>query len=328
MRAWLFSPRVDALAFGGSAIVSFVLVALAFATSRVDVDTQPAPEWVWIATVLLIDVAHVWGTAILVYLDPVELKRRPLLYGVVPFAALAIGWALASESELWFWRCVAYVAVIHFVRQQVGWVKLYRAKAGAPSGAGRMIDEGTVYAVTLGPIVWWHAHLPVSFAWMVNGDFIAGAPLVLGDAALLIAAAFFCAYLVRAARAYARGEGQPGKDIVVVTTAALWGAGIVWWANDTAFTLTNVIAHGVPYVVLVVWTARKRIAMGLSASRIARAGAVAVVMALWCFAIVEELLWHNVPSSPLVIAVLAVPQLTHYVLDGFYWRRRDNPALG
>lgn len=325
MNAWLFSPRVDALAFGGSALASFALVALAAATH--DIAREPAPEWVWIATVLLIDVAHVWGTAILVYLDPVERRRRPLLYGVVPFAALAVGWALASESELWFWRCVAYLAVIHFVRQQVGWVKLYRAKAAARGGWGRFIDEGTVYAVTIGPVVWWHAHLPVSFAWMMNGDFFAGAPSIAGDVALLVSAAFLCAYLARAARAYARGEGQPGKDIVVVTTAALWGAGIVWWANDTAFTLTNVIAHGVPYVVLVVWTARKRIALGLSVSRVAKAGALAIVVALWCFAIVEELLWHHVPSSPLAIAVLAVPQLTHYVLDGFYWRRRDNPTL-
>jgi hypothetical protein len=328
VRAWLFSPRIDVLAFGGSALVSFVLVAVAFATSPVDLARAPAPEWVWIATVLLIDVAHVWGTAILVYLDPAEVRRRPALYGIVPFAALAIGWALASESELWFWRCVAYLAVVHFVRQQVGWVKLYRAKARETDLAGRIVDEGTTYAVTLGPVVWWHAHVPVSFAWMVNGDFVEGAPRIAGDVALLVAAAFFCAYLVRAARAYARGAGQPGKDIVVVTTAALWGAGIVWWANDTAFTLTNVIAHGVPYAVLVVWTARKRIAMGLSASRIAKAGALAIVAALWSFAIVEELLWHHVPSSPLVIAVLAVPQLTHYVLDGFYWRRRDNPALG
>lgn len=346
--AWLFSPRVDALAFGGSALMSFALVALALVLSPQALrdDDAHAPEWVWIATVLLIDVAHVWGTAILVYLDRAELRRRPLLYGVVPFAALAIGWAVASESELWFWRCVAYLAVVHFVRQQVGWVKLYRAKAREPGGIARAIDEGTTYAVTLGPVVWWHAHLPVSFAWMADDDFVMGVPRVAGDVALMVAALFLCAYLVRAARAYAIGAGQPGKDLVVTTTALLWGAGIVWWANDTAFTLTNVIAHGVPYAVLVVWTARRRIAMGLSVSRVARAGVVAIVAALWTFALVEELLWDRMvwhqrewlaflPSltlsadaRALVVALLALPQLTHYVLDGFYWRRHDNPALG
>ena len=30
----------------------------------------------------------------------------------------------------------------------------------------------------------------------------------------------------------------------------------------------------------------------------------------------------------LVVPLLAVPQLTHYVLDGFLWRRRANPRLG
>ena len=38
-----------------------------------------APEWSWITAVLLVDVAHVWSTAFVVYLDPVEWRRRPLL---------------------------------------------------------------------------------------------------------------------------------------------------------------------------------------------------------------------------------------------------------
>lgn len=342
--AWLFSRRVDLLAFGGSALLAFALVAAAFLGGDLQERDAPAPEWVWIGTVLLIDVAHVWGTAVLVYLDPVELKRRPLLYGVVPAAALAIGWAIASESELWFWRALAYLAVVHFVRQQVGFVKLYRARAGERSLSGRVIDEGTTYAVTLGPVVWWHANLPSSIAWMTPGDFVRGTPLVLGQAALAVSALFFAAYAVRAALAYARGCGQPGKDLLVATTALLWGTGIVLWGNDTVFTLTNVIAHGVPYAVLVMWTARQRIALDLSVSRVARAGVLAVLFSLWGFAFVEEVLWDALvwrqrdwltflPSiesdgaRPLLVAVLALPQLTHYVLDGFYWRRRNNPVL-
>ena len=39
----------------------------------------------------LVDVAHVWSTAFVVYLDPAEWRRRPLLYGGVPIALFAGG---------------------------------------------------------------------------------------------------------------------------------------------------------------------------------------------------------------------------------------------
>ena len=29
----------------------------------------------------------------------------------------------------------------------------------------------------------------------------------------------------------------------------------------------------------------------------------------------------------LVVPLLAVPQITHYLLDGFLWRRRSNPRV-
>ena len=33
-----------------------------------------------------------------------------------------------------------------------------------------------MYASTLYPLIWWHAHLPRGFAWMRDGDFVAGLP--------------------------------------------------------------------------------------------------------------------------------------------------------
>ena len=48
-----------------------------------------------------------------------------------------------------------------------------------------------------------------------------------------------------------RQRWNPGKDIVVFTTAVCWYVGIVSFNSDFAFTVTNVITHGVPYIVLV-----------------------------------------------------------------------------
>ena len=35
----------------------------------------------------------------------------------------------------------------------------------------------------------------------------------------------------------------------------------------------------------------------------------------------------DVGAKSLVVPLLILPQLVHYVLDGFVWRRRDNPQL-
>ena len=58
------------------------------------------------------------------------LSRRFWLYLLVPVAGYAVGVALYSEDELVFWKALAAVAVFHFVRQQYGWVNLYRRKLG------------------------------------------------------------------------------------------------------------------------------------------------------------------------------------------------------
>ncbi len=130
---WLFSPRVDLAVFLGSAAVS--LLAL-WVGAWLGVLEDDAPEWSWVPAVLLIDVAHVYATGFRVYFDTEELKRRVWLYALVPALALALGVALYSESEKMFWRALAYLVVFHFVRQQYGWVAMYRARLGERGRAG------------------------------------------------------------------------------------------------------------------------------------------------------------------------------------------------
>ena len=44
---------------------------------------------------------------------------------------------------------------------------------------------------------------------------------------------------------------SPGKSLVVATTWLSWWVGIVVFDSDYAFTVTNVLIHGVPYLALV-----------------------------------------------------------------------------
>src|SRR5918998_1102234 len=78
---WLFSPRVDVCVFGGSALVSLLLL---WVGARAGVLEGDSPDWAWVPAVLLLDVAHVYATAFRVYFDAEELKRRAWLYVSAP----------------------------------------------------------------------------------------------------------------------------------------------------------------------------------------------------------------------------------------------------
>ncbi len=336
---WLFSPRVDACVFAGSALVSLALLALG---ARVGVLHDDAPDWTWVPAVLLVDVAHVYATGFRVYFDVEELKRRALLYCLAPAIALALGVALYSESDALFWRVLAYLAVFHFVRQQYGWVAMYRARSGERGRAGWLIDSAAVYMATVYPLAYWHAHLPRRFWWFLKGDF-AALPLWVERVAFPIYCLALGAYASRSLHGWlVRGEGNPGKDIVVATTAVCWYAGIVALNSDYAFTVTNVVIHGVPYIALVWWYARAR---APEAGRVYRQFArwPVFLMTLWLLAYAEELLWDRgvwherawlfgaawdwSTLKVFLVPLLALPQATHYILDGFVWRRRSNPRL-
>jgi hypothetical protein len=287
----------------------------------------------------MIDVAHVYATGFRVYFDKTELRRRPWLYGLAPVLAFAVGAALYSESSTWFWRVLAYLAVFHFVRQQYGWVALYRAKAGERSTAGLWIDRLAIYLATIYPLVYWHSHLPRQFWWFLEGDFTRLPEII----ETVLRPVYWIALSLYAGKSVYRGMTQkhfnPGKDIVVATTAVCWHVGIITFNSDYAFTVTNVIIHGIPYFVLVYWYRWER-TESKSTPRTRGRRIAGFLGAVWLLAYCEELLWdtgvwHDRAWlfgslwpldgwSAVLIPLLAVPQITHYILDGFIWRRRSN----
>ncbi|MEZ4226918.1 MAG: hypothetical protein R3B13_38610 [Polyangiaceae bacterium] len=344
---WLFGARLDLALFGGSALLALGLVLGARVSG---LSPGPLPEWAWIVCVLGVDVAHVWSTLFRTYLDGEELRRHPARYGLLPVAVYLLGVLAYQHGAMTFWRILAYVAVFHFVRQQVGWVAVYRARAGGGSRADRIVDDAAVYAATLYPILYWHAHLAESrIAWFMPGDFVdatsALLPWLPGAQALWALA--LAAFAIRQVAAYFRTRVFPvGKTLVVATTAATWYVGIVAANNDFDFTVTNVLVHGIPYVGLLWVYARERgrVAPRRLGSQIVAGGVGAFLLLLLILAFVEELawdrwVWHerqwlfggeeggSDPSAlTWLIPLLSVPQATHYALDGILWRRGDSRA--
>lgn len=342
--AWIWGRRVDLSVFAGSAALA---LALGIASPLLTRGGQ-LPEWAWFVFVVGLDVAHVWSTLYRTYLDRDELSKRKLLYVALPLACYALGVLMYSVDRLIFWRVFAYVAVFHFIRQQVGWVAIYRARAGESRRFDRLLDDVVVYAATLWPLLYWHANLPLQFEWFVAGDFVdlrLLQPLVAPLGAVYVA--LLCAYVVHYLRRWREGNAiNTGKHLVVATTAIIWFVGIVAMDEDFGFTVTNVTIHAVPYFALLWMYARERAKERPHAlvARVVKGGVVAFFTVALVLAFVEELawerlVWHDRPGwfggverdAPLLgaealrwlVPFLALPQAVHYALDGFLWRRRD-----
>jgi hypothetical protein len=339
---WLWGPRVDLAVFVGSALVALGLAAMGRAAGL-----SAVPAWAWLVLVLAIDVAHVHATWFRTYLDREEVARHRVRYLGLPALVYLISWSMYRADPALFWRALAYVAVFHFIRQQVGWVALYRAKAGGAPWFERVIDEAAVWASTVYPLLVWHVHASAKgFSWFVSGDFVElSRSSALGPARglwLSCLALFFARQLWSA---LSSRRVALGKSLIVAITAVTWYVGIVPNESDFVFTATNVIPHGVPYAWLLYSYTRERSrrAPGWTAGQVVAGGVFGFAAALIACAFFEQLLWDRwaeheqawlfgaAPSLSAealawLVPLLALPQAMHYVLDGLLWRRAESRA--
>jgi membrane protease YdiL (CAAX protease family) len=149
---------------------------------------------------------------------------------------------------------------------------------------------------------------------------------------------------------FARGHGiSIPKQLVVFGTALSWYVGIVAFNGDMPFTIINVVSHGLPYIGLIWIFGLKKQKKQANKTLFSKLAFVPVFLGLLLIlAYVEEGLWAglvwrehlevfgwfaNLPQvidhSTLawVVPLLSLPQVTHYILDGFIWKLRD-PNVG
>ena len=331
----LFGPRADPALFLGPLLFAAVSVAIARAAGA----EGEVGLIGWLVFVVGVDVAHVWSTLWVTLLHGDQRRAHAQRLALLAVGLYVGGVVIhASFGGFGFWRVVAYAACLHFVRQQVGWVHLARARAGELDRSGSRLDAAVVALAALEPLAYWHVH-GRSFGWMVAGDFARMPSSVLTFVRVAYAASAG-AFLVREAAALRRGEFHLGKILVVVSTAIGWHIGIERFDSDLVFTAFNTAAHAAPYVYLVVVRAEA----GSVAAR-ARGGAVAAVTfagLLVAIALTEEALWeslvwgeHGFSAPPRwaaalasgIVPLLALPQLAHYAVDAVIWRRAHRPSL-
>ncbi|WP_231490020.1 hypothetical protein [Pedobacter sp. Leaf170] len=343
---WLNSKATDIIFILSPAFLSLLLVLLFPSQFQ---NASGIPVAYWVILIVFIDVAHVYSTLYRTYFNPNTFNKQSSLLIIIPITCYVTGVMIYHFDALWFWRILAYLAVYHFVRQQYGFMRLYSREEKLPSVI-KTIDKIAIYTATLYPLIYWHFTPARNFNWFVEGDFFSFENNVIikyANATYLIIIAIYCLkeiYLI----IKLKWINIP-KNLLVAGTFLSWYFGIVYFNGDMAFTTLNVISHGIPYMALIWFFEKKKIDYTLSRSRLlnlcfGKYGIVYFLAILILFAYLEEGLWdgliwkeHQSVFKPftglprvysnellaLLIPLLALPQATHYVLDGFIWKQKS-----
>jgi hypothetical protein len=138
--------------------------------------------------------------------------------------------------------------------------------------------------------------------------------------------------------AYRRGSAlNLPKNLVVIGTIVTWYVGIVLYNGDFTFTVTNIVAHGIPYMALIWIWGRKTHKKAFSY----RWAIIPFLVIILLLAYIEEGFWagfvwrehldvfglfkslpviENKKLLSIVVPLLTLPQATHYILDGYIWK--------
>lgn len=349
---WLFGKNKDLLLL--FLPVWLIWIVLFFIPENIL--ASDVPLWVWVVFILGIDVSHVWSTIFRTYLDKKEFQNHKTVLILAPIVAFILLFGVARESTRNFWLILAYLAVFHFMKQQYGFFALYTAKARLKKAHRYFKDKWVLYFSMLYPVIFWHLNQR-NFVWFVEGDFIA-LPFTINTGVRIVLELIYwgaiSGWLIEEYILVKR-EGNPfsyGRVLWMLSTLVNWYLGIVWFNSDLAFTLTNVVAHGIPYVALIIFY---QIRKDPSNRKISPKKGYWIIGSILFFSILlafgEEYFWDmllnrdkgnffsailNYPFNAVlhpqwqaaILVLLSLPQVTHYIVDGFIWKmNQSNPHL-
>lgn len=335
MQPWIQSKIKDSIFILSPPFLVLVLVVL-FGNKLTEVN-----DFIfWFAIVVLIDVAHVYSTLFKTYFDSAERRYFRRVFYIVPVVCFSLALFLYQLGDFLFWRCMAYIALYHFVRQQYGFYKIYVRFEDNTSISYR-IGIVAIYAATLHPMMIWFFGPKRNFNWFMDNDFLHYSCPWLVQTSWIFFIGIQLSYIISEICIKIKsGRFNIPKNLLWLGTLLSWNLGIIYYNNDIIFSLFNIVAHGVPYMALIFF--RTLSAQDIPPSDLRtwiakRQGKLVLFLfIIFVLAIIEEYIWdfavwreHFFDYGEktkdylwIVVPLLSLPQLTHYVLDGFIWKRK------
>lgn len=344
----LNSKFSDLILISGIGILCSCITLIFPSFFETQLELQP---WQWLVLVAFIDVGHVYSTLYRTYFNSETRLQFKNLLTILPITCFVFAlFVLVVLDWIWFWRILAYVAVFHFIRQHYGFMKIFLGKPLQPNWKNKL-DIVSIYLVTLLPLAHWHFSVR-NFSWFIPGDFFS---LHCNNCAYWIELVFWssCAiYLIAEVYFIIKNNSlNLHKNLHWIGTSASWYLGIIHFNSDLAFTFLNTTTHGIPYLALIWSYAQKNnyketwthwIQFTLK-----KRNWIFFVLFLFGLGILEEglwdkFVWHEHPQlfqflghpitlkgivMKILVALLILPQLVHYCIDGFIWRINKDKTL-
>ena len=335
--------------FFGILFWPFIICSLILTFPDIFIQHVEVSPLLWILVVMGIDVSHVYSTLFRTYLDPFTFNKHQQFLKFLPLAVWLAGIVLYTFGALLFWRVLAYLAVYHFIRQQYGFLKIYMRNENKVSWFYTYTSY-LIYVITGIPVLIWHSSPDRIFVWFVKDDFISlHFQPVIPYLKMLLAAVLVFYVLVECYSSIKNNYVNVPKNILLLGTFISWYMGIVYFNSDLIFTLFNVVSHGIPYIVMI-WIYGNKKSGKANVSSWYRyifswKGAVIYALILLTLSFMEEGLWdsmvwqehhaffqffHLLPSVSnsvllsVIVPLLSVPQISHYIIDGYIWRLKED----
>jgi len=293
----------------------------------------------WLIFIVFIDVSHVYASLFKTYLNKTEVSKHKKLFTVVPCICLLLSMSAFIIGKEFFWSILAYIAVFHFIRQQYGFMRLY--SRNEPKNKLKLLfDKMVIYNATVFPMLFWFLNPNRNFNWFVSNEFLQSNQPQITNILFICFAIIFIAYLVSVVYGFIKTKQfNIPKNLLILGTYFSWYLGIVHYNNELIFTAFNVVSHGIPYMALVYFkeikpNKKQNFYLPFFQTKYLL---IVFLLILLGLAFLEELIWEltvweehfQFPEFYISdnlhfiwIPLLTLPQLTHYVLDGFIWKSK------
>ena len=285
--------------------------------------------WIdWLFTALL-DAPHAFSTGYRIFSDPLQLRKQWRLYLGLPIIVILTLIFAFRASELWTFRLITYLNIYHLIKQQYGWIRYSELKSNLISKLNPLLLKMMIFNLTLLPILLWHfnPNNQTRTGWIFQNDLLLFPSETIYTILLLGHWAFMGFFILSLIQHLRRGHSVSlGLLVVLCSTWMAWYGGIVLKIDGGGTVLIDIL-HIVPYLGLTFFVYKKQF------FDIKKINFFSYYLPIAALGLIGTYLYSSFtpqnesPIALIVMAMLSGVSVTHYILDGFIWRRNQkNPA--
>jgi hypothetical protein len=354
---WFHSAWLDSISmYGLPLLASFVLF---FFSNVID----PKHILQVILLVGLIDFGHIFGQWYRIKYNPCESENaiyKYLIFFIISLFVVAFITSLNFQKELQ--TCLVYLVIYHFIKQQFGIIKIYSRTDGAKTRFQRISTDWFVYLSMLYPFLYWHKNdLLKSFYWKTFLIEIPYINIISNIALISLIFCFVCyvyyEYLISKNN---RAINIP-KNLSVLGALIGWNFAFIFPTYSNVILFTVIYTHNIAYIMLI-WIIGKRdralqgykepTGIKKVLSWTTTPGfffyffminfIASIVYGVWYWVAHDQVMTkffldHIITLLPqikyqenfgwhIVNALFYTTQGTHYIIDGFLWKKEKDYA--